>query len=148
MVWLYARRRIFPDAVDRGQSKILLDRVRSAYADRKSFLDCYVQVQLELARRRGEALIVATSMDLRAKLAVFAKLKIDELTQTLLQSKDLYYERIAAHIKGLERYQDIPELYASAHQSAIREIRSYLDWVEELREGFTDALKAKVAGRD
>jgi uncharacterized protein involved in tolerance to divalent cations len=87
-------------------------------------------------------------MDLRSKLAVFAKLKIDELTETLISSKDQYYQRIAAHIKSLEQYRDIPDLFDLARQAASREIRSYLDWVEGLREGFTDALKSKVAGKD
>jgi hypothetical protein len=107
-----------------------------------------VTTQLEIVQRRGDALVVATSMDLRAKLAVFAKLKIDELSQTLFESKDQYYRRIADHINSLEQYRDIPDLFELARQAASREIRSYLDWVEGLRDGFTDALKAKVAGKD
>lgn len=141
-------RRMFPDAFDREQKKITLDRVRSAYAAKKGFLDAYVNVQMDIARRRGDALIAAVGMDLRAKLAVFAKEKIDGLTQTLIASKDNYYQRIANHIRGLEQYADIPELHDSARQSAVREIKSYLEWVEGLREGFTDALKAKVATKD
>jgi hypothetical protein len=139
--------KIFPNEFDREQKKILLDRVRSAYKDRRAFLNAFVATQLEIAKRRGDALVVATSMDLRAKLAVFAKLKIDELTEALISSKDQYYQRIAAHIKNLEQYRDIPDLYDLARQAASREIRSYLDWVEGLREGFTDALKAKL-GKD
>jgi len=141
-------RRMFPDAFDREQKKITLDRVRSAYAAKKGFLDAYVNVQMDIARRRGDALIAAVGMDLRAKLAVFAKEKIDGLTQTLIASKDNYYQRIAAHMRGLQQYADIPELHDSARQSAVREIKSYLEWVEGLREGFTDALKAKVATKD
>lgn len=141
-------RKIFPDAFDREQQKILLDRVRTAYKDRRAFLNAYVTTQLEIVQRRGDALVVATSMDLRAKLAVFAKLKIDELSQTLFESKDQYYRRIADHINSLEQYRDIPDLFELARQAASREIRSYLDWVEGLRDGFTDALKAKVAGKD
>jgi uncharacterized protein involved in tolerance to divalent cations len=140
--------KIFPNEFDREQKKILLDRVRSAYKDRRAFLNAFVTTQLEIAKRRGDALVIATSMDLRSKLAVFAKLKIDELTETLISSKDQYYQRIAAHIKSLEQYRDIPDLFDLARQAASREIRSYLDWVEGLREGFTDALKSKVAGKD
>lgn len=141
-------RRMFPDAFDREQKKITLDRVRSAWAAKKGFLDGYVAVQMNIASMRGDALIAAVGMDLRAKLAVFAKEKIDGLTQTLIASKDDYYQRIATHMRGLQQYADIPELHDSARQSALREIKSYLEWVEGLREGFTDALKAKVATKD
>jgi hypothetical protein len=142
-------RRIFPDAFDREQQKILLDRVRTAHKDRRIFLDAYVTTQLEIVRRRGDAFVAATSMDLRAKLTVFAKVKIDELTQTLIESKDRYYQRIAGHIESLDRYKGIPDLYDLARQAASREIRAYLDWLENLRDGFSEALAARVAaGKD
>jgi len=140
-------RRWFPDAFDREQAKITLDRVRSAYAAKKQFLDAYVSVQLEITRRRGDALIAAVGMDLQAKLAAFAKAKSDELTQTIIQGKDEFYANIATHIRSLEQYKDIPGLYERAKQSADRQITQYVEWVEGLCEGFTNALKAKVSGK-
>jgi len=140
-------RRLFPDAFDREQAKITLDRVRSAYAAKKQFLDLYVAVQLEITRRRGEALIAAIGMDLQAKLAAFAKAKSDELTQTIIQGKDDFYARIAAHIRSLEQYKDVADLHDAARQSASRQITQYVEWVEGLCEGFTNALKAKVTGK-
>ncbi len=140
--------RLFPDAFDREQKRVTLDRVRSAYAAKKGFLDAYVNIQMDLARRRGDALIAAVGMDLRAKLAVFATEKIDGLTQTLIASKDAYLARSATHMRSLEQYTDIPELHDGAKKSALREFKAYCEWVEGLSEGFSDALKAKVATKD
>jgi hypothetical protein len=141
-------RGLFPDAFDKEQTKINLDRLRSAYGAKKAFLDVFVAVQLDIAKRRGNALIAATAMDMRSKLAIFAKNQIDSLTTTLIQSKDSFYARIATHIRGLEQYRDVDDLYENARQSASREIRSYLEWVEGLREGFSDALRAKVEEKE
>ncbi len=141
-------KRLFPDAIESEHQKVTLDRVRWAYATKKGFLDAYVNVQMDIARRSGDALIATVGMDLRAKLAVFATQKIDELTHTVNASKDAYYSRHMSHVDGLEQYKRLPELYDRAMKAANRDLEAYLEWVGGLREGFSDALKAKVATKD
>ena len=139
--------RLFPGAFDKEQSRIALDRVKSAYVAKKQFLDLYVNIQLEIATQRGSALVSATGMDLRAKLAEFAALKIKSLTTTLIESREEFQAKIAKYIRDLKQYDDIPELHDEAKQSAVREIKAYMNWVESLREGFTQAMDSKVNGK-
>jgi len=141
-------RKIIPNAFDREQDKIALDQLRTAYKDRRALLDAFVSTQVEIARRRGDALVVATSVDLQSKLAAFATLKMDDLTRSLFASKDEFYARAAEHWRSLEGYRDIPEIFELSRQSCAQEIRSFLNFVETLRENFTAALQAKVAGKD
>lgn len=138
-------RKIIPSAFDREQKKIALDLLRTAYKDRRAFIDCFVATQLEITRRRGDALVMATSLDLQSKLAAFATVKMDEFTETILRSKTEYYAKSAAHWRSLEQYRDVPPIFERACQSCDREISAYLEWVETLRQKFTDALTAKVA---
>jgi hypothetical protein len=136
--------KFFKTAVNREQDKIALDWLRTGYKDRRSFIDCYVGIQLEIARRRGDALVMATAVDLQAKLAAFAAEKMNEFTETILASKDAIYAKSAAHWRSLEQYRDVPPVYERACQSCDTEIAAYLDWVQALRRKFTDALTAKV----
>jgi len=141
-------RKIFPSAFDREQDKVALDQFKTAYKDRRALLDAFVATQLEIAKRRGDAFVVAVSVDLQAKLAAFATLKMDDLTRSLFTSKDEFYARAAEHWRNLEGYRDISEIYELARQSCAQEIRSFLSFVETLRENFTAALQAKVAGKE
>jgi hypothetical protein len=137
--------KIFPGKLGRLQDKIALSQLETAFKDRRALLDAFVATQLEIARRRGDALVVVTSVDLQAKLAAFATRKMDDLTRTLIKSKEEFYANSAAHWRSLEDYKDVPPLYEEARQSSTREIRAFLDWVETVRQKFTDALSAKVA---
>ena len=141
-------RKVFPDAFGRTQNEISLDSLKTAAKNRKAFIDCFVSTQLEIARRRGDALVTATALDLQAKLAAFATQKMDEFTRTILTSKDAFYTQSAAHWLSLEQYKNVPPIYERARQSCDTEICAYLEWVQALRERFTDALTAKVEGKE
>ena len=107
-------RRLFPNEFEKENARIALDRMRTIYETKKTFFKLYTDVQLEIARRHGEALLVTVGADLATKVSAFATEKMEELAQTLGESRERYLARIAPQIDNLENYKKYPELQARA----------------------------------
>lgn len=138
-------RKLFPNAFDKERGKIALDSFRTAYGHRRALITAFAETQIEIAKRRGDALLVAVAVDLQTKLATFASYKLRELEKTLIATKDDFLELADEHWENVEKYRGKPELYGAARQDCVQEIRAILTCIQSLRENFTTALQAKVA---
>jgi hypothetical protein len=138
--------RMFPTQLQKEQNRAVAERVRALYKSKEQFFKLYTDVQLEIARKQGDALIASVGMDLQAKLAAFATQKIDELTQTIDESRSRFLERMRPALAEVESYKDLPELHEPASQSVKHEINVYFESVKKLLNGFVNALESKVSG--
>ena len=138
--------RLFPNAFEKEDRRITLERMRSTYEQEKRFLEIYTAVQLQIARKEGDALIASVGMELQGKLAAFATRKIDELSETIGDSRQRFLARIKPQLEDLERYTDFPDLHDAARLSIRSEIKTYFAGIDELLGGFINALKSKVSG--
>ena len=137
--------RLFPTAYEEELERITLDRMRTMYNAKKQFFELYTRIQLEIARKQGDALIASVGMDLQGKLTQFATKKIEEMSETIGTSRQKFIERITPQLQDLDRYKAIPEVYGPARQSVQNEIKTYFQGIDELLNGFIEALKSKVS---
>src|ERR1017187_6299182 len=54
--------RLFPNAFEKEEQRITLDRMRTLYSKKKEFFELYTAIQLDLARQQGNALIASMGM--------------------------------------------------------------------------------------
>lgn len=137
--------RMFPTQLQKEQNRAVADRVRALYKSKEQFFKLYTDVQLEIARKQGDALIASVGMDLQAKLAAFAAQKIDELTTTIDESRSRFLQRMRPALNEVETYRDLPELHEPAVQSVRQEITIYFQSIGKLLNGFVNALESKVS---
>jgi len=138
--------RMFPTQLQKEQNRAVAERVRALYKSKDQFFKLYTDVQIEIARKQGDALIASVGMDLQAKLAAFATLKIDELTQTIDESRSRFLQRMRPALEEVETYKDVPALHQPAVQSVNQEINIYFKSIDKLLNGFVNALESKVSG--
>jgi hypothetical protein len=138
--------RMFPTQLQKEQNRAVSERVRALYKSKEQFFKLYTDVQLEIARKQGDALIATVGMDLQAKLAAFATQKIEELTETIDESRSRFLQRMRPALDEVETYNDIPDLHEPALQSVKEEINIYFKSISKLLNGFVSALESKVAG--
>lgn len=136
--------RLFPTAYEKEQQRITLHKMRSMAEAKEEMFKLYTQVQLEIARKQGDALIASVGMQLHAKLTAFAAERIDEITQTIDESREKFMGRMRPQLAGVENYKDLPELYEPARQSVNQEISIYFQSIGKLLAGFVEALESKV----
>jgi hypothetical protein len=134
----------FENAFKREDRRIALDRMRTVHDKKKQILELYTAFRLEIARRECDALLASKGMQLQAGLAAFATQKIDQLDQTLGESRQKFLARIKPQLEELETYKTWPELYDAAKQSITNEWKTYFATADELLRGFTAALKSKI----
>ena len=98
-----------------------------------------------MARMQGDALVASVGIDLQGKLAAFATQKIDELSQTIGESRQKFLVRIKPQLEDLDNYKNMPDLHDPARQSIQNEVKTYFAGIDELLNGFIKALKSKVS---
>lgn len=136
--------RLFPNAYEKEEQRITLDRMRTIYKAKKDFFELYTVIQLEIARKQGDALIASAGMSLQTNLSKFATVKIAEMKETIDTSKENFFQRMDAQRQTVEQYKHFPELYEPAVQSMKQEIKIYFKSIEQLLEGFNAAMNSKV----
>lgn len=136
--------RLFPNAYEKEEQRITLDRMRTIYKAKKEFFELYTAIQLEIARKQGDALIASAGMSLQTNLSKFAAAKIAEMKETIDASKENFFQRMDVQRQTVEQYKHFPELYDPAYQSMKQEIKIYFKSIEQLLEGFNEAMNSKV----
>lgn len=137
--------RLFPNKFTREHDRMTIEKMQSVFTAKEQMFEIYTEVQLEIARQQGDALIQATGMQLRDQLTKFAKVKMDSMSLTMKQSRDEFVKRMKDQLKNVEEYRDFPELAEPYHQSLKDEISVYFSFIKELLESFQQALQTKVS---
>ncbi len=137
--------RIFPNAFEKEEQRITLDRMRTLYEKKKQYFELYTAIRVEIARKQGDALVASVGIELQGGLAVFATQQIDDLSQTIGMSRQRFLVRIKPQLEDLDNYKNMPELHGPARQSIQNEVKTYFAGIDELLNGFISALKSKIS---
>ncbi len=138
-------RRLFPTAIEREKQRIAVGAMRQLAQSKQELLALYTATQIEIAKKRADALIAAQGMDMQAQLTVFAATKIDQLNTTLNGSRTKFMAAMDPQYDEIERYKHRPQMYDRAAQSIGMQIDTYFDSTAMLLQGFTDSLNSRVA---
>lgn len=137
--------RLLPSAYQREAQQTAAVQLRQVAANKHAMLALYSEVQLEIARQEGDALIASVGMDTQTKLTKFAMAKIAELATTIHASQAEFESHYGPRKSQIETYKDDhPELYERAMQSLKEQFDTYFDTTDELFRGFKAALANRL----
>jgi hypothetical protein len=114
-------------------------------ASKEQLFGVYTEVQLEIARKQGDALIASVGMHLQAKLTAFAAEKIDEITATISASRSKFLRTFVPQLEEAEQVRAYPDLYRAAKESLDQQQQVYFDTLKKLLDGFVESLETRVA---
>lgn len=137
--------KLLPNKTTRVYKKMLTEKMYNVFKSQEHMFEIYTEIQIEIARQQGDALIAATGMQLRDSLSKFANQKINSLKNTLEESREGYMESISRQLDNAERYKKHKELYEDLKESIRFEWKQYFGFVENLIVGFREALNSKVS---
>lgn len=135
---------LFPTAIQKEHEKLTINKMKSLYNKKEAFFELYTNIQLEVARKRGDALVAAVGADLRAKLAAFVKVKIHEIHGTINESRAPFLASMREQYETVAEYQDIPDLYEPAYEAVREQTGLYFESMSKLLRGFNDAMDSKL----
>jgi hypothetical protein len=136
--------RLFPTRDERERQRLEVDNMRALAEAKLRMVEYYTDLQLVIARQRGDALVAAHGTHLQAMLAAFAAQKHAELSKTLNASRRTFMDEIGPELEYVERYRSRPELYEPAHASVQHQIDTYFSTLKTLLDGYVYALETKV----
>jgi hypothetical protein len=137
--------RLRPTAWETQIDQIKADEVRTrAEAKNRAFV-LYTDLVLEAVRRQGDAMLATLGGKLRTNLTIFVAKEIDVVTDVLLAMRARFREKLQPEFAMVESYKADPvlqELYQADRQSLSRLVSGFFATIDELLQGFQDALKA------
>jgi len=136
---------LFPTAIQKANEQLTIEKMRTLYKAKDQFFQLYTNVQLEIARKRGDALVAAVGTDMQTKLASFVAVKIKEIQGTVNDSRVAFLESMKPQFENVETYRDIPDLYEPAYASVREQTVLYFESMSKLLKGFNEAMDGKLA---
>lgn len=136
--------RMFPTQFERQRQRIGVQSLRQLAESKRELLEIYTSTQIEIARKRADALIAAQGMHMQAELTRFANDKIALLNSTINGSRENFLESMEPQFVKLEQYQHRKELYEPAYRSVNQQITVYFEATDMLLNGFVQSLSVRV----
>lgn len=136
--------RLLPSPVDKEQMRVGVQSIRQLGESKRELLEVYSRAQIEIARKRADALIAAQGMHLQGQLTLFASGRIEELNNTINKSRERFMESMAPQFTMIERFQERPELYEPAYEAVNQQISVYFQSTAALLQGFVQSLTTRV----
>ncbi|GAA0902389.1 hypothetical protein [Virgisporangium aurantiacum] len=136
--------RMFPTQFERERQRIGVQNLRQLAEAKRELLEVFARAQIEIARKRADALIAAQGMHLQAELTRFANEKITVLNTSINQGRERFLNDIEPQFQLIERFQGRPELYEPAYRSVNHQIKVYFESTDMLLDGFIQSLSTRV----
>lgn len=136
--------RVFPGKLEREKQRIDVGNMKQMAQAKADLLDLYTTTQIEIARRRADALISTQALHLQAQLTAFATEKLHDMATTVNGSRSKFMAAMAEQFADLERYRHIPALHGQAEQSVLHQTDIFFNSIKILLDGFTAALQNKM----
>jgi hypothetical protein len=136
--------RLFPTQYERERQRLGLQALRQLGDSKRELLELFTRTQIEIAKKRADAIIAAQGMHLQAQLASFAVEKIEDLNATVNGARERFMNDMAPQFTMIEKFQDRRELYEPAYKSVLHQIQVYFDSNAALLDGFIGSLRTKV----
>lgn len=136
--------KVFPGKLEREKQRIDVGNLKQMAEAKSRLLGLYTEAQIEIARRRADALISVQALHLQTQLTSFAAAKLDDMSTTVNSSRTKFAGEIAKQFTELDAYRHIPPLFERAEQSVTHQMNVFFDSIEILLDGFTAALRNKM----
>jgi hypothetical protein len=138
-------RRLFPNQLQRENNRIAIEGVRQVAQAKAELLGLYMTTQIEIAKKKADALVAAQGMQIQTTLVSFADEQMRLLSKTLNSSRSEFLAQIAPKLDEVENYKKYPVLYDRAAAAVEHHIESYFENCRILLDGFTASLSNKVS---
>ncbi len=135
---------LFPDARQRALSKIDVDRLMAVAKSRGETLAVASELRTAICRKQGEAILQATGLQLQTQVAKFATSRLDEISDTIGESRIQFNEKYERWVAEAERHRGVPELYNANKQGLSRHLSVYFETLDTLLDGFIASLKSRL----
>lgn len=132
--------RLFPTEYEKVANELAIQKLDRIHRSKEKLLGVYVNIELEIARKKGDALISATGTHMQERLAAFATEKLDSLTQTIDKRRSDFFNRMKSQFEEVKHYEDMPELAEPLKKSLNHEITVFIKSMEKLLDSFSAAL--------
>jgi hypothetical protein len=136
---------LFSTKIQRAHERLTIDKMQSLHDRKEHMLELYTEVQMEIARKRGEGIIAAVGLDMQNKLGHFVKVKIDEINDTVIESHMSFRKKMRMSLEDAETYRDLPTLYEASLKASEEQMTLYFETMKKLIDGFSNAMNVKVA---
>lgn len=136
--------RMFPTQFERERQRIGVQNLRQLSDSRRELLEVYTRTQIEIARKRADALIAAQGMHMQTELTRFANEKITLLNTAVNEGRERFLNAMAPQLDMIEQFRGRPELYEPAYKSVNQQIKVYFESTDMLLNGFAQSLSARV----
>ena len=133
--------RLFPTAFEREQQRLASSTVRAIAESKLALLEYHAELQLAMAKQKGQTLLAAQGSKLTTALAAFVSAQQDDLQVTINDSRRKFLTRIDPEFDFIAQYEHRPELYQPALASLQRQIDAYFRNQDGLLENFNRALE-------
>ena len=146
---------LFPGKLKSEYEKLSVQKLKDSYAVQKLMTEAYAHALIELVKKEGDMMIkqrVLQFEDILAKDAVKYRTEITAYVQTSInnmsdifkESRTQFLARMDQQYDEGEKYKHRPHLYSAHAQSLNKETDIFMATIEELLQGFKDALKKKL----
>jgi hypothetical protein len=137
--------RLLPTPFEKEQRRVAAEQVRQIADNKRGMLDLYTHIQLEIARREGEVLIAARSVETGGVLTAFATQQLEALTDTIADAQERFLDKFVPRQEAIEKYKDRPEVYKRAYEAQQHQLDVYFDTTKALLEDFKVSLQMRLA---
>ena len=146
---------LFPGKILKENEEFAIQNMKDVYQSRQEMFKAYVNIQMEILRNEGQMIIKSKlqkyegelsqqAMQIRTDLTEFSQNKIAEMMNTFDRSRASFLERIDRQYKDAEKYKDNGFLYENLKKNLDKEIQMFFSTIEELLDGFKEALHNKL----
>jgi hypothetical protein len=138
--------RLLPTPLEKEQRRVAGEQVRQIADDKRKMVELYTHFQLEIARREGEVLIAARSVETGGVLTAFATQKLLELTDTIADAQEKFMDKYGPRQDEIDKYKTTrPELYERAAKSQRHQLEIYFNTTDALLNDFQASLEKRLA---
>jgi len=140
-------RKIFPTEFQKEHDKLTLQSMKQLYANKQRYMNLCVDIQIEVAKKQGDALIAAVGIKNTAMLTSYAQEKIEEMSQTFQEKRMSFAQSMIQQNRDAEQFKEVDYLYDEYKKSLKNETTTFFRSIDSLLDGFISALESKVKER-
>jgi hypothetical protein len=147
----------FPNRIQREHEKLTIQQMQDLFKNRQEMLSIFVNLQMELARRAGEKLILAKTqqyeaelieqgIDISTHLTAISQTKLNEIGDVFERSKREFVERMKRQEIEAESCKESEFLYKEYRESIRYEIQAFFRIIRGNLEKFESSLNISLQG--
>lgn len=146
---------LFPGKVKKEHDKLTIQKMKNLFEAREDMLAAYTNTQIELARKAGDKMIEAKviqysaenqelAMQKQTELTAFAQLKINDMSANFEESRIPFGARRKRQMIDAEQYKDDDYYFKRLIKNLNKESDVFFDTIEDLLNGFKEAMKRRL----